>query len=284
MAAQAVLAGLNIAASAAPLLFGENNIFSGKARQAGREQEATFKRSQAMQLPAEYQQALTNRLAQANTGIPGAALGLYQQQAGRLLSTQMAGLRERRSALAGIPSIIQGQQDAALNLAGMQAQVLLGNQERANQALMQMGGLKYQEELRKLGESQDYWGARKAEANAAVSSALSGLGQAMGGALSTGAFAKAPTVPTQAPQAVMPGLLRPTGLPSVQNIQRPGGAMQYFSGNPQTPRLGGYSFSGLSSLGGPSFNVPSPIQVANSRAGSIGQYSTAGLQGLNRGF
>ena len=216
MAAQAILAGLNIAAQAAPLLFGENNIFSGKARQAGREQEATFKRSQAMQLPAEYQQALTNRLAQANIGIPGAALGLYQQQMGRGLSTQMAGLRDRRSALAGVGALSQAQSDAALNLAGMQAQALLGGQERANQALMQMGGLKYQEELRKLGESQDYWGARKAEANAAVSSALSGLGQAMGGALSTGAFAKAPSMNIPKTQE-LPGIYKTAQIGNVSN-------------------------------------------------------------------
>lgn len=273
MTPQAIMAGINIGAQALPLLFGQNSIFSGKAREAAKGQEKTFQKSQALQLPAEYQQALTNRLAQANVGIPGAALGLYQQQAGRALSTQMAGLRDRRSALAGVGAISQAQQDAALNLAGMQAQALLGGQERANQALMQMGGIKQQEELRKLGEAQDYYGARRAEANAAVSSALSGLGQAVGGALSTGAFNKAPTVPTQTPQALMPGLLRPTSLPSVQNMQRPGGAMQYLSGNPLTPRLGGYSFSGLSSLSTPNFNAPR----------FIGQYSFQGLQGLNSG-
>lgn len=188
MAPQAIMAGLNIATSALPLFFGENNIFSGKARQASREQEAAFKRSQAMQLPTEYTQALQNRLAQANVGIPSAALGLYQQQAGRAQAGQLAGLRDRRSALAGIGGIAQAGQDAALQLASMQSQALLSGQERANQALMQMGGLKYQEELRKQEEAQQYWGGRKAEANAAVSSALSGVGQAMGSALSTGAF------------------------------------------------------------------------------------------------
>jgi len=275
MALPALMAGLNIATAAAPLLFGENNIFSGKARQAARGQQRTFEKSQALQLPGEYQQALSNRLAQANIGIPGAALGLYQQQMGRGLSTQMAGLRDRRSALAGAGALSQAQSDAALNLAGMQAQALLGGQERANQALMQMGGLRYQEELRKLEEAQNYYGGRKAEANAAVSSALAGVGQAVGSALSSGAFDKKPAVvPVPEAKGNIPGLLRPTSLPSVQNMQRPGGALPYLSGNPQTPRLGTYSFSGLSGMTTPNFSAPK----------FIGQYSFEGLKGLNSGF
>jgi hypothetical protein len=282
MAAQALMAGLNIATSALPLFFGENNIFSGKAREASREQEAAFRRSQGMQLPTEYTQALQNRLAQANVGIPSAALGLYQQQAGRAQAGQLAGLRDRRSALAGIGGIAQAGQDAALQLAYMQSQALLSGQERANQALMQMGGLKYQEELRKQEEAQQYWGGRKAEANAAVSSALAGVGQAMGSALSTGAFQGQPKLPTTpTPQAVMPGLSRPMNLPSVPNMQRPGlSAMNYLSGNTTTP-LATYSFSGLSNL--PRINTVYPYSNTFgmiNRGTKIGQYSTTGLLGL----
>ncbi len=185
-----------MAASAAPLFFGENNIFSGKARQATRELERNFRQSQAMGVPTEMTQALQNRLAQANTGIPGAALGLYQQQAGRAQASQLGALGSRRSALAGVGNIAQAGQDAALRLAGMQGEALQAGQENANQALMQMGQFKYQDELRKQQEAADYWGTRKAESNAAISSALSSLGQAAGSALSTGAFAKTPGMPT----------------------------------------------------------------------------------------
>jgi len=261
MAAQALMAGLNIATSALPLFFGENNILSGKAREASREQEAAFRRSQGMQLPTEYTQALQNRLAQANVGIPSAALGLYQQQAGRAQAGQLAGLRDRRSALAGIGGIAQAGQDAALQLAYMQSQALLSGQERANQALMQMGGLKYQEELRKQEEAQQYWGGRKAEANAAVSSALAGVGQAMGSALSTGAFQGQPKLPTT---PTPPGL----------------SAMNYLSGNTTTP-LATYSFSGLSNL--PRINTVYPYSNTFgmiNRGTKIGQYSTTGLLGL----
>ena len=194
MALQAAMAGLNIATSALPLLIGPNSIFSGKAREAEKEQTAAFKRSQAMGLPAEYMQALQNRLYQANQGIPAAALGLYQQQAGRNMATQLSALGSKRSLLGGIGSVVQGGQDTALQVAAMQGQAIQSGQERANQALMQMGGLKYQEELRKQEEAQQYWGGRKAEATGAQSAALAGLGQAMGTALSTGAFKGQPKI------------------------------------------------------------------------------------------
>jgi hypothetical protein len=188
MALPAIMAGLNIATSAIPLFFGENNIFSGKARQANRELGRTFQRSQQMGLPSEVNQFLQNRLAQANTGLPSAAVGLYQQQAARNQASQLGALRNRRSALAGIGDVSQAGQDAALRLAGMQGQAIQQNREMANQALMQVGGMKYNEELRKQQEAADYWGTRRAESNAAVSSALSSLGTAIGSSVSSGAF------------------------------------------------------------------------------------------------
>lgn len=265
MAAQAIMAGLNIAASAAPLFFGPNSIFSGKLRESEKGQEEAFRRSQAMQLPTEYTQALQNRLAQANQGIPSAALGLYQQQAGRDMATQLRALSSKRSLLGGIGSIVQGGQDAALQLAAMQGQAIQFGQERANQALMQMGGLKYQEDLRKLEEAQQYHGGRKAEAAGAQSAALAGLGQAMGTALSTGAFKGQPKIPTTPTATAFKGLSDiPTTSQMMQTIanvkpfspyasqmgsmSRPGfQAMQYLSGNP-TPPLATYSFRGLSNL------------------------------------
>lgn len=187
-----LIPGLNILTSAIPLFFGENNIFSGKARQATRELRKNFQASQSMQLPTEYNQALQSKLQQANVGIPGAALGLYQQQAARGMASQLGALSGRRSALAGIGDIAQAGQDTALKMAGMQANALQQSRAAADQALMQMGGLKYQEQLRKYQEAADYWGGRKAEANAAVSSALSGIGRAAGSAIGSGAFSKMP--------------------------------------------------------------------------------------------
>lgn len=170
-----ISAAIQTGLSAAPLLFGENNIFSGKGRRATKELEKTFKASQSRELPSEYKQYMQSKLAQANMGMPSAALGLYQQQAGRNMASQMYGLSGRRSALAGIGSIAQSGQDAALKLASTQAQAMQQNRLAADQALFQMGGLQNQEQLRKLDESANYWGARKQESNAAITSALKGM-------------------------------------------------------------------------------------------------------------
>jgi hypothetical protein len=188
MAAQAIMAGLNIATSAIPLFFGENNIFSGKARQASKQLEKNFQRSQQMGLPSEVNQFLQNRLSQSNMGLPSASLGLYQQQSARNLTSNLGALRNRRSALAGIGDLAQAGQDAGLKLAAMEGEAMMSNRERANQALMQVGGMKYNEELRKQQEAADYWGTRKAESNTAVTSALEGIGNALGSAMSTDAF------------------------------------------------------------------------------------------------
>lgn len=195
MALNAIMAGANIGLNALPLFFGENNIFSGKARQANRELEKNFRASQSMQLPGEYTEAMQNLRTQANQGLPSAALGLYQQQAGRNMASQIAGLSGRRSALAGIGNIAQAGQDAALNIAAMQGQAMQAGQQRLNQGLMQMGGIQYQEALRKQQEAADYWGGRRAESNAAISGALKGIGSAVGTAIGTGAFSKSSQAP-----------------------------------------------------------------------------------------
>jgi hypothetical protein len=201
MSPQAIAGIANIGISALPLFFGENNIFSGKARQASRELGKTFQRSQSMGLPSEYNEYMQGLRTQANVGIPSAALGMYQQQIGRNQATQLAGLGSRRSALAGIGQIAQAGQDAALNLAGMQASALQQGQRELGRGLFQMGGLKYQDELRKLDEAKDYWGTRRQEANQAVSSALSNIGQAAGSALGMGAFNKIGGMPAAASAA-----------------------------------------------------------------------------------
>lgn len=188
MTPQAIASIANVGISALPLFFGENNIFSGKSRQANRELERNFRASQAMQLPGEYDEAMQNFRTQANVGIPGAALGLYQQQAARQQASQLGALGSRRSALAGVGQIAQAGQDASLRLAGMQANALQQGQAALRGGLMQMGGLKYQDALRKQQEAADYWGTRKAESNAAISSALAAMGSAAGSAIGAGAF------------------------------------------------------------------------------------------------
>jgi len=228
MAPQAIAGLANIGISALPLFFGENSIFSKKARTATRELEKNFRASQNMQLPGEYTEAMQNLRTQANVGIPGAALGLYQQQAGRQQASQLAALGSRRSALGGIGQIAQAGQDASLRLAGMQSQALQQGQSALRSGLMQMGGLKQQDALRKQQEAADYWGTRRAEANAAVSGALSSIGQAAGSALAYGAFdglgggASKMTTGDLARQQIsglLSGMTSRQGTPQVPNVQ-----------------------------------------------------------------
>jgi hypothetical protein len=195
MAVQAIMAGANMALAAAPLFFGENNLFSGKARQASRMLEQNFNRSQAMGIPQEMQNVAQQRAMRANQGLGSAAMGLYQQEANRGQASALSALGGRRSALAGIGNIVQSGQDSALRLAGMDEQARQQNRMLSEQTQMQVGEAKYQNELRKQQEAADYWGTRKAESNAAISGALKGIGQAAGTAMFTGAFNKSPVDP-----------------------------------------------------------------------------------------
>jgi len=196
MAVQALMAGANMALAAAPLFFGENNLFSGKARQATRMLERNYNRSQAMDIPQEMQNVAQQRAMRANQGLGSAALGLYQQEAQRGQASAISALGGRRSALAGIGNIVQAGEDAALRMAGMDEQARQQNRMLSEQTQMQVGEAKYQNELRKQQEAADYWGSRKAESDAAIGSALKGIGQAAGTAMFTGAFNKTPGVPT----------------------------------------------------------------------------------------
>lgn len=213
MAIQAALAGLNIAASALPLFVGENNIFSGKARQATRELEQTFRRGQAMEdVPAEMARVAQQRQMRAAQGLSGTALGLYGQRQSQALGTGMQALRMQRpgSALAGVGALVGQGMQGANELALADEQARERNRMIAEQTQMQMGQQRQMSQLRKQQEAADYWGTRKAEANAAVSSALRGIGQAAGSAMAFGGFGKTPSLPMDAmatSQQQMAGLL-----------------------------------------------------------------------------
>lgn len=197
MALQAIAGLANIGLSAIPLFAGENNIFSGKGRQANRELERTFRAGQSMSdVPAEMQRVLQQRQMRQNQGLGSAALGLYNREAQRGMATAFGQLQDRRSALAGVGDIVGASQDAALKLAGMEEQARMGNIAAAEQAAMNVGQMRQQSQLRKLDEASQYWGTRKAESNAAISGALRGMGQAAGSALAFGAFDKTNTQPT----------------------------------------------------------------------------------------
>jgi len=170
--------------SAVPLFVGENNIFSGKARRATKELERTYKAGQAMSdVPIEMQRVLQQRQMRQNQGLSRTALGLYNRQTERGMAAALGKLGGTRSTLAGIGDIVRAGQDQALNLAGMEEQARQGNMAAAEQMAVNVGQARQASQLRKMDESKQYWGTRKAEANAAVSSALSGVGSAIGTSL-----------------------------------------------------------------------------------------------------
>lgn len=170
--------------SALPLFVGENNIFSGKARRATKELERTFRAGQSMSdVPAEMQRVLQQRQMRQNQGLGSAALGLYNKESQRGMATAFGQLQNKRSALAGVGDIVRASQDSALKLAGMEEQARQGNIAAAEQTAMNVGQMRQQSQLRKMDEAKQYWGTRKAESNAAISGALSGIGSAIGTSL-----------------------------------------------------------------------------------------------------
>lgn len=173
-------AGLQAGVSALPLLFGENSIFSGKKRQATRELEKGFKASQAYELPSEFRQAYESAQQQAGEGMGGAALGLYRQEAARSQQNLLSALGSKRSLLGGVGQVVQGGQDAALRLGKMESDIRGERQRYADTMGMQFGRLKQAEQMRKLDETAQYWGTRRAESDQSTSRALAGIGSAMG--------------------------------------------------------------------------------------------------------
>lgn len=174
------IAGIQGAVSAIPLLFGENSLFSGKKRMATREREKTFQASQAYQLPSQYREAYESALRQENVGLPSSVLGLYNQNIARQQASQLRSLGSRRSLLAGLSPIVQGGQDSALKLAGMQAEALQQGKRYADQMRMRMGQLEQGEAMRKFDESAQYRDVQRMESDRAISSALQGIGSAIG--------------------------------------------------------------------------------------------------------
>lgn len=166
--------------SALPLFIGENSLFSGKKRQATIELGKTFEASKAYELPSEYKEAYQSAMQQRGMGLPSAALGLYSQQAMRQQQSQLGALGGRRSLLAGLGTVVQGGQDSALRLAGMESDAKMRNIRYADQMAIQYGGLKQREDIRKLDERAQYWGTKRQESDRAISGALQGLGAAAG--------------------------------------------------------------------------------------------------------
>ena len=168
------------AAQAAPaiggLLFGENSLFSGKGRQASRELGKAFEESQAHGINQNYYDVLARQKAMANQGLGDASIALAQQQQGRAMNAALAGLSNRRSALAGLPGLSISSNDLAMRLAGDTESLKRQGQQQALNTQWNIGGLEEANWQRKMDERNAYWGNRKAESNKAITSNLTNLG------------------------------------------------------------------------------------------------------------
>lgn len=186
------MAAIQAAPSIGQLLIGENSLFSGKKRLASRELKKNFEVGQNMGIGSKYYDYLSAMRAQSQQGLGDATRALYNQQIGRGQTAALGALSGRRSALAGIGNIMAGAAEGGLQLASMDEQIRRQGQRAANEALFNIAGLEQQNELRKREEAANYWGAQRQESDQSISSALQGIGQAVGSAFASNAM-KLPT-------------------------------------------------------------------------------------------
>lgn len=185
-----VTAAISAIPSVAQLLIGENSLFSGKARQASREMKKTFDASQAAGINKGYYDVLGQQAGRANQGMGGASLGLARMEQGRSMAAQLGALGGRRSALAGLPGLGISSNDFALRLAAYNEMAQRQNQAAYEGTQLQVAGLEDQNAQRKRDEAMAYWGNRKAESDASISSAVQGIGQAAAAGIQAGQFDK----------------------------------------------------------------------------------------------
>jgi hypothetical protein len=175
-------AGLALQAlpSVAGLLFGENSLFSGKARQASKKLMSDFEKSQATPIDSGYTDWYNRMQSMGNMGLSGATRGLMNESFARQQGSMMSALRSKRSLLGGIGQVADAGNEFLKRQGEANENLLRQNRMAAAEAAFKMGGIRTQDRLRKEEEARQFWGMRKAESNQAISRNLAGIGQAVG--------------------------------------------------------------------------------------------------------
>jgi hypothetical protein len=175
-------AGLALQAlpSVAGLLFGENSLFSGKARQASKKLMSDFEKSQATGIDSGYTDWYNRMQSMGNMGLSGATRGLMNESFARQQGSMMSALRSKRSLLGGIGQVADAGNEFIKRQGEANENLLRQNRMAAAEAAFKMGGIRTQDRLRKEEEARQFWGMRKAESNQAISRNLAGIGQAVG--------------------------------------------------------------------------------------------------------
>lgn len=166
--------------SVAGLLFGENSLFSGKARQASQKLMSNFEKSQAAPIDSGYTDWYNRMQSMGNMGLSGSTRGLMNESFGRQQGAMMGALRSKRSLLGGLGQLADAGEQFIKRQGEMNENLLRQNKLAAADAAYKMGAIRTQDRLRKEQEAREFWGMRKAESNQAVSRNLAGIGQAVG--------------------------------------------------------------------------------------------------------
>lgn len=132
------------------------------------------------QIPEEAQQALSSAEVQALEGLPAQQVQNLTQNIQRSTSTGLNQLSDRKAGLAGIPSVVQSEQDSMNNLMAQDAQQRMQNMQN----LQQQRGImsEYRDKIYQLNQLDPYF----AQAQAAQSMKGAGF-QNIYGALGSGA-------------------------------------------------------------------------------------------------
>jgi hypothetical protein len=175
-------AGLALQAlpSVAGLMFGENSLFSGKARQASQKLMSDFQKSQATPIDSGYTDWYNRMQSMGNMGLSGATRGLMNESFARQQGSMMSGLRSKRSLLGGIGQVADAGNEFIKRQGEANENLLRQNRMAAADAAFKMAGIRTQDRLRKEDEARQFWGMRKAESNQSISRNLAGIGQAVG--------------------------------------------------------------------------------------------------------
>jgi len=166
--------------SVAGLLFGENSLFSGKARQASQKLTSNFEKSQAAPIDAGYTDWYNRMQSMGNMGLSGATRGLMNESFARQQGSMMGALRSKNLLLGGISQIADAGNEFIKRQGEMNENLLRQNKLAAADAAYKMGAIRTQDRLRKEDEARQFWGMKKAESNQAISRNLAGIGQAVG--------------------------------------------------------------------------------------------------------
>jgi hypothetical protein len=161
-------------------MFGENSLFSGKARQASQKLMSDFQKSQATPIDSGYTDWYNRMQSMGNMGLSGATRGLMNESFARQQGSMMSALRSKRSLLGGIGQVADAGNEFLKRQAEMNENLLRQNRMAAADAAYKMGAIRTQDRLRKEDEARQFWGMRKAESNQSVSRNLAGIGQAVG--------------------------------------------------------------------------------------------------------